>query len=195
MYIVPKFIKVKPIIRRATAEYLKAIGVPLRPLFQIDGPLFMRKLHRVGERLKVHLIPVPSPVEPEKQDYRRTDDMGQSHRSDRKPGFTAQEITDNSLIVLHHTIAHDADYTAPIETFFHLQHRIQPTDLNDRFRYGGVQFLDQVTNQGRVLFVHEDADLDVLAGKPHCTDHFKTSEVRPQQHAATAFRQLPVERV
>src|SRR4249920_1098451 len=130
MRIVPKLIEVKPIVRRTAADAFKSIGVPLRPLLQIGGPVFMRKLHRIGEGLKVHLIPVPSPVESEKQDYRGTDDMGQSYRSDRKPGFTAQEITDNSLIVLHHTIAHDADYTAPIKTFFHLQHRIRPTDLN-----------------------------------------------------------------
>src|SRR5262249_18302330 len=161
------------IVRRTEAEGLKPTGVPLRPLPQISVSLFVGKPHCFTERFKVHLIPVPSPVEPEKQEHWSTDNMGQSHRSGRKPGFTAQEITDNSVIVLHHTIPHHADHSTLIETFFHLQHRIRLTDLDDRLSCGGVQLLNKITNQRRILLVHENSDLDVPAGESHRTDHFE----------------------
>ena len=119
--------------------------------------------------------------------------MGQSHRSGRKPGFTAQKVTEDSLILLHHAIAHDADHTVPIETFFHVEHRLRPANLDDRLSHSGIQLLNQATNQGCVLLVHQDTDFEGLSCQTHRTYGFKASEVRAQEKAPPALGQQAVE--
>src|SRR5206468_4715481 len=107
--LVPKRVKVKPVIRRKTRIMLESLGVALHPEVGLLGATIPLQNDHVGEVFEINFIAVPATIEPEKQDNRATHHGSKEGRARWERSWRTQELTLSCLVRTEDAVAQHAD--------------------------------------------------------------------------------------
>src|SRR5438477_13177013 len=66
--LIPKRIKIKPIVRRKPGVMLETIDITLRPMLDVFGATVAIQDYFLGESLKINFVAVASTIEAKEQD-------------------------------------------------------------------------------------------------------------------------------
>ena len=141
----------------------------------------------------MYVVAVASAVQAEEHDDRGTDGVRQSHRAGRERRGCTEEIAVDGLTLGDQSVPHDADDAAAIQALLHAQHRIESPDLKHVVGHYRVDLAKERPHQRRIPLVHQDFDVDLLAGRPHRPDHLEAAEMRAEQQTSAPARQSPAE--
>ena len=64
--LIPKRVKVKPVVRRKPHVMLQPLDIALRPMLDVAGAVIAIQIYLLGEMLELNLVTVPAAVETEK---------------------------------------------------------------------------------------------------------------------------------
>src|SRR6266496_3941558 len=82
--LIPKRIKIKPIVRRNPGVMLETIDITLRPMLDVFGATVAIQDYFLGESLKKNFVAVASMIEAEEQDDGTMHHGGDENGADRK---------------------------------------------------------------------------------------------------------------
>src|SRR5437763_11216974 len=97
--LIPKRIKIKPIVRRNPGVMLETIDITLRPMLDVFGATVAIQDYFLGESLKKNFVAVASMIEAEEQDDGTMHHGGDENGADRKGCRCAEEVTRRGLAV------------------------------------------------------------------------------------------------
>jgi hypothetical protein len=101
----------------------------------------------------------------------------QSHRAGRERRGCTEEIAVDRLTLRDQSVPHDADNAAAVQALLHAQHRIESPDLKDVVGDCRVDFAKECPHQRRIVLVHQDFDVDLIAGRPHRPNRLKAAKM------------------
>src|SRR5438093_12139523 len=90
--LIPKRIKIKPIVRRNPGVMLETIDITLRPMLDVFGATVAIQDYFLGESLKKNFVAVASMIEAEEQDDGTMHHGGDENGADRKGCRCAEEL-------------------------------------------------------------------------------------------------------
>src|SRR5437763_15572821 len=103
--LIPKRIKIKPIVRRKPGVMLETINITLRPMVDVFGAAVAIQDYFLGESLEINFVVVASMIEAKKQDDGTMHYGGDENGADRQGWRCAEELTLRSFAVARRPIA------------------------------------------------------------------------------------------
>src|SRR5207253_10137868 len=117
--LIPKRIKIKPIVRRKPGVMLETIDITLRPMLDVFGAAVPIQDYFLGESLEINFVAVPSMIEAKEQDDGTMHHGGDENGADRKGCWRAEELTLRGLAVARRPVAQRSNEKAGIQTLLY----------------------------------------------------------------------------
>ena len=117
--LIPKRIKIKPIVRRNPGVMLETIDITLRPMLDVFGATVAIQDYFLGESLKKNFVAVASMIEAEEQDDGTMHHGGDENGADRKGCRCAEELTLRGLAVARRPVTQRSNEKAGVQTLLY----------------------------------------------------------------------------
>src|SRR5438105_4678740 len=102
--LIPKRIKIKPIIRGKPGVMLETIDVTSRPMLDVFSAAIPIQDYFLGESLEINFVAVASTIETKEQDDGTMHHCGNENRADRESCRRAEELTLRRLAIARRPI-------------------------------------------------------------------------------------------
>src|SRR5438132_2319301 len=96
--LIPKGIKVKPVVRRKTRVMLQSLSVALHPKLGLLGATMPIQNDHVGKMFEINFVTLPPAIEPKKQNDRATHHGSKDDRAGWERSRHTQELTLSCLV-------------------------------------------------------------------------------------------------
>src|SRR6185295_3310913 len=108
-------------------------------------------------------------------------DAHEPHDTGRESGRRAKKPAWHGMTLLQETIPQNAHLPSAVETLLDPQHGVRRASFYHSISGHGIQVTDDLTHQRRILFVHQNLDLDIPQGQPDGTHDLEAPEMRTEQ--------------
>src|SRR5207248_10765422 len=190
--LIPKRIKVKPIVRCKPRVILETIDVTLRPMLDVFSPAVAVQDYFLGKSLEKNFVAVASVIQTKEQDDGTMHHGGDKDRADWKGCRSAEEVTLRGLAIACRPVTYCSNEIASVQAFLYFEQCIRSIRNDDSAGDLRIKRIKKTRDVVIMNNIHQDLEWKFRARHAERAQNFEATKMRAQKNATLAAFDLMV---